>query len=168
MGDERAETYLRLLAETQLRFALRRPLRQPDIGRSVLGQVTRAGRTLVAAGLLDDEFVDGLHDDIEMALTVRSRVFLERHGALRRMFQTRHRAAPLPRGASGPQRLTPVGQTLRVPSDRAPFDLHLLTLVRTRSETAIVTATVLATARISGIRQRRHTPEGAPRIANKK
>ena len=140
MGDERAETYLRLLAETQLRFALRRPLRQPDIGRSVLGQVTRAGRTLVAAGLLDDEFVDGLHDDIEMALTVRSRVFLERHGALRRMFQPRHRAAPLPRGASGPQRLTPVGQTLRVPSDRAPFDLHLLTLVRTRSETAIVTA----------------------------
>jgi len=140
VGDERAETYLRLLAESQLRLALRRPLRQPDVGRSALGQVTRAGRTLVAAGLLDDEFVDGLHDDVEMALTVRSRVFLERHGALRRVYQIRHRAAPQPRGASGPQRLTPVGQTLRVPSDRAPFDLHLLTLVRTPSETAIITA----------------------------
>jgi hypothetical protein len=140
VGDDRAETYLRLLAETQLRFALRRPLRQPDIGRSALGQVTRAGRILVAAGLLDDEVFDGLHDDAEMALTVRSRMFLERHGALRRMFGTRYRAAPPPPGTSGPQRLTPVGQTLSVRSDRAPFDLHLLTLVRTRSETAIITA----------------------------
>jgi hypothetical protein len=75
-----------------------------------------------------------------MALTVRSRVFLERHGALQRMFQTRHRTAPQPHGTSGPQRLTPVRQTLRVRSDRAPFDLHLLTLVRARSETAIITA----------------------------
>ena len=140
MGDERAETYLRLLAETHLRVLVRPPLRPGDIGSSELWQVTRAGRILVAAGLLDDDLVDDLRADVATALTVRSRALLARHGAARRRLQTRPSAPARPGSAAGPQRLTPVGQTLRVRTDRAPFDLHLLTLVRARSETAIITA----------------------------
>ena len=146
MGDERAETYLRLLAETHLRVLLRPPLRPEDIGSSELWEVTRAGRILVAAGLLDDDLVDDLTADIAAALTVRSRALLARQDAALRRLQTWRRAptwrgsAAGPGGAAGWQRLTPVRQTLRVRSDRAPFDLHLLTLVRARSETAIITA----------------------------
>ena len=152
MGDERAETHLRLLAETHLRVLLRPPLRPEDIGSSELWEVTRAGRILVAAGLLDDDLVDDLTADIAAALTVRSRALLARQDAALRRLQTWRRpptwrgSAARPGGAAGPgsaagwQRLTPVRQTLRVRSDRAPFDLHLLTLVRARSETAIITA----------------------------
>jgi hypothetical protein len=131
VGDERAETYLRLRAETYLRVLVRPPLRPEDINSSELWQVTRAGLILVAAGLLDDEFLDDLTADIATALTVRSRTLLTRPGPARRRLPSRYRA--------------PVWQTLsvrsdRAPFDRAPFDLHLLTLVRARSETAIITA----------------------------
>jgi hypothetical protein len=140
VGDERAETYLRLLAETHLRVLLRPPLRPEDIDSSELWKVTRAGRVLVAAGLLEDEFVDDLRADLATALTVRSRKLLARHVAGRRTFQNLYPTPARPGGAAGPQRLTPVRQTVSVRSDRAPFDLHLLTLVRARSETAIITA----------------------------
>lgn len=140
MGDERAETYLRLLAETHLRVLLRPPLRPEDVGSTELWKVTRAGRVLVAAGLLDDEFLDDLRAEVATALTVRSRKLLARHGAGRGTLPTRHRAPERPGGAAGPLRLTPVRQTLSVRTDRAPFDLHLLTLVRARSETAIIAA----------------------------
>jgi hypothetical protein len=145
VGDERAETYLRLRAETYLRVLVRPPLRPEDINSSELWEVTRAGRILVAAGLLDDDLVDDLRADVGTALTVRSRALLKRHGAGRGTLPTRHRAPARPGGAAGSLRLTPVRQTLsvrsdRAPFDRAPFDLHLLTLVRARSETAIITA----------------------------
>ncbi len=145
MGDERAETYLRLRAETYLRVLVRPPLRPEDINSSELWQVTRAGLILVAAGLLDDEFLDDLTADIATALTVRSRTLLTRPGPARRRLPSRYRAPAPPGGAAGPLQLTPVWQTLsvrsdRAPFDRAPFDLHLLTLVRARSETAIITA----------------------------
>jgi hypothetical protein len=43
VGDERAETYLRLRAETYMRALVRPPLRPEDIDSSELWQVTRAG-----------------------------------------------------------------------------------------------------------------------------
>jgi len=145
VDDERAETYLRLRAERCMRVLLRPPFRPEDIRWPELWEVTRAGRILIAAGLLDDEFVDGLGADIATALSARSPKLLARHGPASRMFQHRYRTPAPPGGAAGPMRLTPVRQTLsvrsdRAPFDRAPFDLHLLTLVRARSETAIITA----------------------------
>jgi hypothetical protein len=153
VGDERAETYVRLRAERYLRVLLRPPFRPEDIRWPELWEVTRAGRILIAAGLLDDEFVEGLRADIATALSARSPKLLARHGPVSRMFQHRYRTPAPPwggaagpwGGAAGPLRLTPVWQTLsvrsdRAPFDRAPFDLHLLTLVRARSETAIITA----------------------------
>ena len=75
MGDERAETYLRLLAEAELRRAgdqLRagcrgrdgRPVRSGHgpfaTAESALWKVIRAGRILVAAGVLDQDYLDRL------------------------------------------------------------------------------------------------------------
>ena len=138
MGDQRAETYLRLLAETQLRLAVT-PLWQMDHGRGVLANISSAADILVAAGLLDEEFTDALVSDVETALTVRSRAFRERYGMTRRISSIRQRA-PRPRsGAGQPPRIIPVGQKFSVPNDRAPSDVHLLTLVRGASETMIIT-----------------------------
>ncbi len=138
MGDQRAETYLRLLAETQLRLAVT-PLWQMDHGRGVLANISSAADILVAAGLLDEEFTDALVSDVETALTVRSRAFRERYGMTRRIGSIRQRA-PRPRsGAGEPPRIIPVGQKFSVPNDRAPSDVHLLTLVRGASETMIIT-----------------------------
>jgi len=138
VGDERAETYLRLLAETQLRLAVTPLQQQMDHGRSVLGNLRSAGDILVAAGLLDEEFTDGLVTDVETALTARSRAFRERYGMTRRIFSTWQRDPRPPSGAREPPRITPIGQKFSVPNDRAPSDVHLLTLVRGASETAII------------------------------
>jgi len=145
VGDEQAETYLRLMAETYLRVLVRPPLRPEDIDSSGLWKVDRAGRVLVAAGLLDEEFLDDLRADIATALTARSRTLLSRYRAGRGRWPTRHLVPVRAGGAARPLRLTPVRQTLSIRSDRAPFDrapldLHLLTLVRARSETAIIGA----------------------------
>lgn len=138
MGDERAETYLRLLAETQLRLGVTPWQQQIDHGRSVLGELSSAGNILVAAGLIDEGFTDGLVTDVETALTARSRAFRERYGRRRWIFSTPQRAPRPPSRVAGPPRITAVGQKFSVPSDRAPSDVHLLTLVRGASETAII------------------------------
>jgi hypothetical protein len=147
VGDERAETYLRMLAETYLRVLVRPPLplRPEDINDSGLWKVDRAGLVLVAAGLLDDEFLDDLRADIATALTARSRTLLSQYRAGRRTWPIRHRGPARLGVAAGRLGLTPVRQTLSIRSDRAPFDrapldLHLLTLVRAQSETAIIGA----------------------------
>jgi hypothetical protein len=138
VGDERAETYLRLLAETQLRLGVTPWQQQIDHGRSVLRELSSAGDILVAAGLIDEEFTDGLVTDVETALAARSRAFRERYGRRRRIFSTWQRAPRPPSRVGGPPRITAVGQKFSVPNDRAPSDVHLLTLVRGASETAII------------------------------
>ncbi len=109
MGDERAETYLRLLAETQLRFAVTPLGQQMDHGRSALANVRSAGDILVAAGLLDEEFTGGLVTDVETALTARSRAFRERYGMTRRIFSTWQRDPRPPPAAGGPPRISRSG-----------------------------------------------------------
>jgi hypothetical protein len=128
VGDERAETYLRVLAESKFRD-----------GPYGLLPVDSAGLILAAAGLLDDGFGAHLVADLRAALTVRSSTFGERYGGVGRLFEDRGRGSPPPAGAARPLRLTPIGQTLRVASDRAPLDLHLMTLVRGPAEVAITT-----------------------------
>ena len=160
MGDERAETYLRVLAESKFRGVLRPPEWQPDllgmpppaggwpeaqmssirdIGPYVLLPVASAALILAAAGLLDEEFGDRLGADFRAALMVRSRTFGERSGGVGQLFEVRRGASPPPGGAARLLWLTPIGQTLRVASDRAPLDLHLMTLVRGPAEVAITT-----------------------------
>jgi hypothetical protein len=162
VGDERAETYLRLLAEVQLRRAgdQLRGLdaaagtdEWPDPGMSpfataegALWKVTRAGRILVAAGALDQDFLGPLATDLHAAIKARSRILLNwdrRRGMLHRtMFAPSDDGHALPSGRAGRAiRVTPIGRALRVASDRAPSALHLMSLVRTGTE-AVITVVI--------------------------
>src|SRR5580700_553541 len=76
MNRERAETYLRLLAETELRDPARSLAgTQPGDAPFVVMPValTRAAWALTAVGALDLETADGILADVELALAARIR-----------------------------------------------------------------------------------------------
>jgi hypothetical protein len=185
MGDERAETYLRLLAEAELRRAsieLRvfdaaagtdsfsdprmSPFRTADIASWKIG---RAGRILVAAGVLDQDYLDGVAADLHLAINVRSQLLLSserRRGTQPRFsFGMPGSLPPLrrspPRGASQALRVTPVGQALPVAGDRASWTLHLMALVRTEAE-ALVTVAMRMHCRQTGRVRSWSSPGPAP------
>ena len=157
VGDERAETYLRLLAEAVLRRAGDR-LRALDAAagtdawsdpgmapfataEGAQWKVGRAGRILVVAGALDEGFLDRFAADLYTAINARSRFVLSWHrrrGMLHRTLFPPPSRQPLPsRPADRAMRVTPLGRALRVASGRAPWALHLMSLVRTRTEAVI-------------------------------
>ena len=157
MGDERAETYLRLLAEVELRRAGDQ-LRGvdaaagtgdwPDPGmapfaaaESALWRVVRAGRILAAAGALDRDFLDCFAGELFSAITVRSRIVLShyrRRGVLHTMFAPESGRAPPSGRVSWAIRVTPIGRALRVASGRAPSALHFMSLVRAGGGAVII------------------------------
>jgi hypothetical protein len=156
VGDERAETYLGLLAEVELRRAGDR-LRGLDAAagtdvwsdpgmapfttaESALWKVGRAGRILVVAGVLDQDYLDRLWSDLHGAIYARSRLLLNwdrRRGMLgRTMFALS--SSPLPsRCASRAMRAAPIGRRLRMASGGARWALHLMSLVRAETEAVI-------------------------------
>ncbi len=156
--DERAETYLALLAEAGLRRAgdqLRaadaaagsgdrsRPGTPFAIAERAQWKVIRAGRILVAAGALDEDHLDRLAADLHAAIRARSRIMLNwdrRRGMLHRtMFAPSSRPPPPSRPVSWAM-VTPIGRAVRVASDRAPSVLHLMSLVRIGTEAVITVA----------------------------
>jgi hypothetical protein len=157
VGDERAETYLRLLAEAELR-RVGEQIRRIDAmagiearsreGMSLFGateraqwKVLRTARILVAAGVLDQECLDGVTSVLSAAIQVRSRLMLNWYrsqGVLHRtIFRPVVLQPPSPRPAGPAMRVTPIGLTLEVASDRAPSTLHLTSLVVTGTEALI-------------------------------
>src|ERR1700733_745968 len=139
VGNERAETYLRLLAEAELRRAGDQ-LRSLDaagdadqwpnprmaastVAESALWTVIRAGQILVAADALDQEYLGGVAADLLTAITARSRppTGARRPAGLSHALVGPSSGLPPPSGHAGPaMRVTPIGRTLRVASDRAP------------------------------------------------
>jgi len=157
VGDERAETYVARLAEAELRRAgdeLRRldtaaedlwadpGMRPFEIAGGATWKVGRAGRILVVAGVLDQDYLDRFASDLHAAIYVRSRLLLNwdrRRGMLHRTIF----GPPVPRpyrGARHAMRVTPVGRALRGASDRAPWTLHLMSLMRTETEAVLTVA----------------------------
>ena len=147
MGDERAETYLRLRAEAELRRVsaeLRRadaaadaaagaaPGAQADPSTIPFGaaemaywKVLRAGRILVAAGVLDQDYLDHVAGDLNVAIKVRSRLLLDwdrRRGVVYRGSYVR--PDPQPPDAQAMQ-VTPIGGVLRAAGDRRDHDAAL-------------------------------------------
>jgi len=161
VGDDRAETYLRLLAETELRRVLRLPGRmgqrygEPDPVRpppwafgtrsEIAGSVAHiwwVGDVLVTVGLLGQELGARIAAELDVALTARAGP--EPSGRATRLSRALERAGTRPPGAPGesrrpaqPMQSTPIGRTLRVANERAPSELHLMTLVRTPASAAI-------------------------------
>lgn len=164
VGNERAEAYLRLLGEVELRRVCDQ-LRDLDatadssylgitpfgVAKSALWKVGRAGRILAALGAVDEDFLERLAAELDEAITARSRTLLEtdRFGSrLDTIFASSylHRQVPsgqvpsgqVPSGRAGGEFLvTPVARALRVADDRAPTTLHLMSMVRTGTEALI-------------------------------
>jgi hypothetical protein len=143
VGDEQAETYLRLLAEAETRRAGRGS--GPGIARS-LEQVRWAGDVLVTAGLLTPDDVARIANALEAALLARPHQERSRY-AHRMSWVFEALAEPgggevTPGGGreAGPWAITPVGQRIAIAHDRAPSDLHLMTLVRAPDGIAITAA----------------------------
>ena len=144
MGDERAQTYLRLLAEQQARASPRSGHRSgSDIARSV-EQVRWAGEILASAGVLDETDVHRVATELEAALLIRSD--LERPQFALRVGWALAGLADLPSddrrwwGGATPMGITPIGRTIRVAHERAPSDLHLMSLVRSPDGMVITAA----------------------------
>ncbi len=147
MGDERAETYLRLMAEREFRRVIRLPgwadhrMSASDIAASALWNLRRAGRILIAAGALEEELVAQLTSETDAALTVRARTFLRRPGVLRQILEPVRSLAPAAQDpAAQPMRVVPLGQVFRLGGERAPADLHFLSLVATPAQATIAIA----------------------------
>jgi hypothetical protein len=148
VDGEGAETYLRLLAEAQLRAATRGA--GPDVAaaspwsgaNAYLDLFLRAGGVLVAADLVTRESVTRVADELRVALALRS-PHRARSSPGQLGWTVAHLGHGTPAGRTParpdarPIRITPLGRTLRVADDRAPADLHLLTLVRTPGLAAI-------------------------------
>jgi hypothetical protein len=158
-----------LLAEKELRKVLRAPAdstgsvvfssrhgnwadRKPsgaNPAASAEWTVDRAGRILIAAGALDEEFVHQVGSEIMAACTVRSGNRLIRVGMASQMF--RPFAGTAPDLAAHPLRVVPIGQAFRLASKRAPADLHFMSLV--------------SAARLAALCQRLGVPGPGPAIA---
>ena len=155
MGDERAEIYLRLRAEAELR-RVSAELRRADAAAGdaradprvipfgpaemAYWKVLRAGRILVAAGVLDQDYLDHVAADLNAAIMVRSRLLLEwdrRRGVVYRGSYVR--PDPPPPDAQAMQ-VTPIGGVLRAAGVRVPWTLHLMSLVRTPTQAVITVA----------------------------
>ncbi len=140
MGDERAQTYLRLLAERQARAS---PRSGPDIARSV-EQVRWAGEILAFAGVLEETDVHRIAAELEAALLIRSD--LERPRYARRVGWALEALGRIPDtdrwwwGSATPMGITPIGRTIRVAHERVPTELHLMSLVRSPGGMVITAA----------------------------
>lgn len=171
MSDERAETYLRLRAEVELRRVADQ-LRgldaaagpddraDPDMrpfatAETAQWNVCRAGRILVAAGALEEEFLARLAADLGGSISARSRIMLNwdrRRGMLHYTMSftpSGGPASPAGRGTAQAMRVTPLGRALRLPGDRGPSVLHLMSLVRAGTEAVITAALCMPWSRDS-------------------
>ena len=181
VGDERTETYLRLLAEAELR-RVGEQIRRVDAmagiearsreGMSLFGtteraqwKVVRTARILVAAGVLDQECLDSVTSVLSAAIQVRSRLMLDwyrRQGVLHRtIFAPVVLQPPSPRPADPAMRVTPIGLTLEVASGRAPAALQPERTTCRMTSSGRWTTRGLATRRGSRPATARQLPGGA-------
>jgi hypothetical protein len=140
VGDERAQTYLRLLAEQQARAS---PRSGPDIARSV-EQVRWAGEILTSAGVLEETDVQRVATELEAALLIRSDLERPRYAVRVGRALTALTSVPSADrwwwGGARPVGITPIGRTIRVAHERAPSELHLMSLVRSARGMVITAA----------------------------
>jgi hypothetical protein len=146
-----AETYLRELAERELRRWERGDPHQPT--RPYLDRFTAAASTLIRAGVIDAQAAPGIAAELKIAFALRSGAHQD---ATEHLFNQLTRAVrtpstdkfppadgPLPVEPAEPVEpveqplLVPLGQALHVDDERAPCDLHLLAYLRTEENALI-------------------------------
>jgi hypothetical protein len=167
MNRERAETFLRLLVEAELREPALPPLPAPPSSDAPLvsmsAALTRAAWALIAVGALDLETAEGVLADAELALAARQRpeppeaglvawagqagfrAGRGRFATARLTIRTRPRtpraevsASPAPSG--GPDRYVPVGQMILFHDETISGELGLMSYAHTASGARLVAA----------------------------
>lgn len=143
-GIEAAETYLRLLAETELRQAVRSQWYQRG---EHLGSLRHTAEALATVGAIDGQVADAIVSDMDAALALRnpSRLTGVAPRGLRStsVLTTVAFAAPVPPPAAAPLPSTPPGQLGAVPAGQmfrlhdedTPANLWVLSVVRTPDST---------------------------------
>jgi hypothetical protein len=121
---DRAETYLRLMAETELRRALRtRPGRGSARGEG-LKRLGVAAQALVAAGAIDSESADVVTAGYELALVLRHRLT----GSPLRSGVFSSRRVKASTRPAGPVRAMSIGTRVPLTLDGRTAEVSLLTL----------------------------------------
>lgn len=146
MNAGRAETYLRLVIEAELRRVSAQvrdagPLDLPPYSASTVAQVARA---LTVIGALEVATADSIGEDYELAVAVRRPGRGSAHTPLQRWRQTRRRPglAAAERGAA--DRVVPVGATIPLADGQVRGTLRVLSYAQTPSTAWL---TVVATNR---------------------
>ncbi len=143
MDREYAETYLRLLADAELRRAMTRTWGTSPQGGGA-ARVKRVGQVLTVAGALDDEVADQILDEFELALAARQAGSARQRGlvlgSLMRSAAERGRpampASIRPSAAGMPaaaRRVVRLGQMITVRGADVSGEIYLLSYARTAS-----------------------------------
>ena len=121
MDRERAETYLRLLAEAELRRAMTMPA-SDDPGPWKSARLAQVARALTAVGAVSADLADQIQADVGLAVAGRRPVY---HRGARWLPTERHgRIRPPPQPV--PYRLVPVNQLITIQDDGVRRDLLLV------------------------------------------
>jgi hypothetical protein len=128
MDRERAETYLRLLAETELRRATARPGDRAVVAGCIT-RVMRVVRVLTVVGALGDELAGQVLDDFELDLGTRGVRSPGQYGrTLRSLVWSLQPGQP----PNAPDRGVPVGQVIPLHGEEAG-DVTLLSYAQTEA-----------------------------------
>jgi hypothetical protein len=119
MDRERAETYLRLLAEAELRRVMKMPAGSIP-GRWYSPRLALVARALIAVGAVGADVADQIQSDVGLAVAARHRFFARGPGP--------GRIQPTPRRASW--RVVPAGQVITIRDDDLRRDLHVVACVQ--------------------------------------
>jgi hypothetical protein len=137
----RAESYLRKLAEAEIRRK-RGILTRSDVAAS-MGRLNHAAYMLRAAGVVTDSCAHAVTAEMMAGLAVRSERDPRWIGHVLEQLGKPYQGEPQPDHAGeGELRTVPLGRLIRITSGRAPADLHLLTLVR-GPVAAVITAVMI-------------------------
>jgi hypothetical protein len=127
VDSERAETYLRLLAEGELRHSRGNAA---EHAAAPADRVAAVAVALAEVGALDQELARSIVAGVEMALAVRSHRPLATNPGPPRSPRWRHAAGPAP-GPRGPVQVTPASRIIRLRHYDDEVEAYLLALVRT-------------------------------------
>ena len=137
MNRERAETDLRLLAEAELRRAMKMPAGSIS-GRWNSAVLVLVAQALSAAGAVGADVADKIQADVGLAIAVRLDLGV---AARRRLFAPclgPRRTRPASQRASW--RVVPVGQVIKIPNDDLRRDLLLVAYVQSAAGARFIVA----------------------------
>jgi hypothetical protein len=129
MDRERAETHLRLLAETELRRAMKMPVGSIP-ARWHSARLALVAQALTAVDAVGSDAADQIQADIGLAAAARRRLVAPRPGP--------GRIRPAPQRTSW--RVVPVGQVIQIRNDDLRRDLLLVAYVQSAGGARIITA----------------------------